>query len=159
MSAGSVRVALTSLILTAVLVARPATSTAAEDGPLQFRQTASGELLDVSLSPGERATPAVEQLHKTARNSYIDNADAVAQGAELFATHCVICHGPEGTGRIGPNLVDENYLYPSNRTDKGLFESIYGGTVNLMTGWKGRLAQDDILKLIAYLRSLQHRGR
>lgn len=155
MSATSARVVLVFFIPVVVLAALPVTNTAGGDRPLQFRQTASGEVLDVGLSPGERATPAVEQFHKTARNSYIDNADAMAQGAQLFATHCVICHGPGGVGKMGPNLIDDSYLYPSNRTDQGLFESIYGGTVNLMTGWKGRLAQDDILKIIAYLRSLQ----
>ncbi len=155
MSATNVWAALFASFLVSVSAAWPATSIAAGDRAIPFHQTASGELLDISLSAGEQATPAVRQFHLTARNPYTGNPDAVARGAEFFANHCVICHGPGGVGKMGPNLVDDNYLYPSNRTDKGLFESIYGGTVNLMTGWKGRLAQDDILKIIAYLRSRQ----
>lgn len=140
-----------------ILVLLLSLSAAASNDGLTFHNTVSGKVLDVRLAPGEAATAAVEHFHNTGKNPYVGNADAAMQGNELFVNNCMICHGPRGVGKMGPNLVDDRYLYASNRTDKGLFESIYGGTVNLMVGWKDRLTQDDILKIIAYLRSLQRK--
>lgn len=132
-------------------------SAAISNDQVAFQHTVSGKLLDVSLAPGEAATSAVEHFHKVGNNPYVGNAEATTQGEKLFVNNCMICHGPKGVGKMGPSLVDDRYLYANNRTDKGLFETIYGGTVNLMAGWKGRLTQDDILKIIAYLRSLQRK--
>ncbi|MFQ5759938.1 MAG: c-type cytochrome [Acidiferrobacterales bacterium] len=130
-------------------------SFAADDEVLVFRHTVSGEVLDVSLPDGEQVTEAVTEFHHRGENAYVGNAEAVADGEQLYVRNCLFCHGPGGVGKIGPSLVDEQLLYPNNKLDNGLFEAIYGGTVNLMAGWKGRLSQDDILKVIAYVRSLQ----
>lgn len=130
-------------------------SFAADDEVLVFRHTVSGEVLDVSLPNGDQVTEAVTEFQYRGENAYVGNADVVADGQQLYVRNCLFCHGPGGVGKIGPSLVDGQLLYINNSSDKGLFETIYGGTVNLMAGWKGRLSQDDILKVIAYVRSLQ----
>ena len=37
---------------------------------------------------------------------------------------CTQCHGPEANGQVGPGLVDANFQYPKNATNKGMFETI-----------------------------------
>lgn len=56
---------------------------------------------------------------------------------------------------MGLNLVDDKVAYPRVTTDVGMFEVTYGGASGAMRGFKGRLTQDDILKVIAYVRSLK----
>jgi hypothetical protein len=40
-------------------------------------------------------------------------------------------------------------------TDKGMFEIIYGGATGAMQGFGNRLTQDQILQVMAYVRSLK----
>ncbi|HWP34626.1 MAG TPA: c-type cytochrome, partial [Thermodesulfobacteriota bacterium] len=126
--------------------------------PLTFTHTFTGEPLDVTPQPGERVTAAVETFHRTGRNPYRDDSAAQEEGAKLYEVHCAICHGARGEGRIGPSLVDEQLVYPKNATDKGLFETIYGGAAGAMVGFRDRLSQDEILKIAAHVRRLERRG-
>ncbi|MFQ5757123.1 MAG: c-type cytochrome [Acidiferrobacterales bacterium] len=122
-----------------------------------FRHTISGQVLNVSSPHGKETIAAVKRFQHTGKNPYVGDADAITTGEQLYIANCMICHGPKGVGKMGPSLVDKALLYEKNASDKGLFETIYGGTVNLMTGWQGRLSPDEILRIIAYLRALQRR--
>lgn len=55
--------------------------------------------------------------------------ELVAQGKKLFsgAGLCLACHGPAGTGGIGPNLTDTFSLHPATLTFEGLVKSIMTG--------------------------------
>jgi cytochrome c(L) len=120
---------------------------------LQF--TGGDSPLDVAPPPGETFTDAVKQFRETGTNAYDGNADAVASGKELYNTNCQVCHGKTGAGGMGLNLVDDKVAYPRVVSDVGMFEVIYGGASGAMRGWKGRMTQDEILKVIAYVRSLK----
>lgn len=122
--------------------------------PPNFTQTFSGEPLDVTPPPGEVATEATTHFLRTAENRYAGDAAAISKGSELFLKQCAVCHGINATGRMGPNLVDDEYVYAKNNTDQGVFETIYGGAAGLMAPLKGRITQDEILKIMAYLSSL-----
>lgn len=65
------------------------------------------------------------------------------------------CHLPDGSGRIGPSLIGDTHHYPRFTTDKGIFEIVYGGATGAMQPFGKRLTQDQILKVIAYVRSLK----
>lgn len=87
--------------------------------------------------------------------------DAAAAGAEVFATNCASCHGPEGHGD-GPagaaldpapkNLpeiasqVGDDYLYWRVNTGKE-------GTA--MVAWKGILTDEQIWQTVAFIRTLK----
>lgn len=116
----------------------------------------TNEILDITPLPDEKITEAMRRFQKTGSNVYNSNRDAVEEGSKLYAEVCAICHGIKAVGRMGPSLIDDKLIYEKNRTDKGLFETIYGGSAGLMaSGFKGKLSQDQILKIIAYLRNLQ----
>lgn len=123
---------------------------------LTFVHTITGEPLPMDKAQEEgRDTPAVKQFMKTGHNPYIEVKSCLPKGEELFLVACSGCHGHVGEGKLGPGLNDNYWTYPKNTTDKGLFETIYGGAQGMM-GPHWDLQLDEILLLMAWIRHLYH---
>lgn len=123
---------------------------------LVFQNTLTGEALDLSIGPAEgRDTPAVKKFLATGVNPYIEVQACLPKGEELFLVACSGCHGHTGEGKIGPGLNDNYWTYPKNTTDKGLFETIYGGARGQM-GPHSDLQLNEILLIMAWIRHLYH---
>jgi cytochrome c-L len=120
-----------------------------------FRHIVDDSPLDVRLKPNEPATPAVRQFHETGQNPYVGDPAAIAEGKRYYDEWCQACHLPDGSGRIGPSLIDDQYGYPRAATDVGMFEIVYAGGTGAMQPFRDRLTQDQILKLLAYVHSLK----
>lgn len=126
---------------------------ALKDGPaLEFRGTLSGDVLDVSPMEGETFTSEAKHFLATGENPYRNNEEAIKKGYTLFSTACSGCHGHLAEGKLGPALADEYWTYPKNETDKGIFETIYGGAAGMMGPQQGRLQVDEIIQIIAWIR-------
>ncbi len=110
--------------------------------------------LDVAPKPGETLTDAVQGFRKTGQNPYNGKEDALAEGKKLYATYCQVCHLPDGSGRMGASLTDEKHVHERITNDVGLFEVIFGGASGAMQPFGKRMTQDQILKVMAYLRTL-----
>src|SRR6476646_7506487 len=83
---------------------------------------------------------------------YDNNAPAIAQGQTLYTQmNCVGCHS-HGGGGMGPALMDDEWRY-GGRIDQ-IATSIAEGRPNGMPSWRGKLTDDQIWKLAAYVRSL-----
>jgi cytochrome c-L len=145
------RIVILSILSAAVLALGLVPSLAA----IEFKKALNDAPLDVTLLPGEPATDAVTQFHETGQDVYEGNADALAEGKQLFDDNCQVCHGKLAEGHMCPSLVDDQYAYPRVTTEIGMFEVIYGGASGAMRSFKGRLTQDQILRVIAYVRSLK----
>jgi cytochrome c-L len=98
-------------------------------------------------------TEAVATFHCTGKNPYAGDPQAIADGKKLYAI-CATCHMPDGSGRMGPSLVDNVYKYERVATDHGEFEVIYGGAAGAMQAMGRRFDQDQILRIMAYVGSL-----
>ena len=86
-------------------------------------------------------------------NPYVGNKDAVATGAKLFvAYNCVDCHGVDGSGSMAPSFQDGRWHFGGKAGE--VFESIYQGMPDGMPSWGGRITNDQIWMLTAYVRSL-----
>lgn len=79
---------------------------------------------------------------------------AIARGERLFVQYnCVVCHGSGGGGGgMGPSLNDDRWRYGSSAAE--IFQSIYEGRPLGMPRWGGRITDEQIWILVAYLRSL-----
>jgi mono/diheme cytochrome c family protein len=87
------------------------------------------------------------------RNPYEGDKNATATGAKLFiAYNCLDCHGAEGSGAMGPSFQDGRWHFGG--TPGEVFESIYEGRPDGMPSWGGRITDDQIWMLTAYVRSL-----
>lgn len=129
---------------------------ASEDEPLVFRHALDDSILDVlTPRPEETFTPQVETFHITGENPYSGDDEAIADGRALYNRWCQACHMPDGSGRIGPALNDDAFLRPRVATDQGMFEIIYGGGAGAMQAFGVRMDQDDILRVMAFLKTLR----
>ncbi|MEG6507777.1 c-type cytochrome [Methyloligella sp. 2.7D] len=122
----------------------------------EFKYAIDDSPLDVTLPDDQEETEAVKQFHETGKNLYEGDEAAIAEGKEVYNETCQVCHGAEAEGRMCPSLTDDNYAYPRvAEGDVGMFEVIYGGATGAMRSFKDRVSQDQILKVIAYVRTLQ----
>jgi cytochrome c-L len=122
-----------------------------------FTNTVTGEALDIegTARRGGRNTPAVKMFMKTGVNPYIEVPGCLPLGEQMFVEFCSGCHGRVGEGKIGPALNDSAWIYSKNKTDKGIFETIFGGAKGLMGPHAQDVELDDMLKMIAWIRHLQ----
>ncbi|HSI58487.1 MAG TPA: cytochrome c(L), periplasmic [Ideonella sp.] len=119
----------------------------------RFYNQIEGTPLDFS-GLKEVETPAVKSFKTDGKNPYNKDAGAIKKGESLYSTACSGCHGHHAEGKLGPGLADDYWTYPKNNTDAGLFSSVYGGLSGSMGPQRGRLTQDEILQVMAWLRSI-----
>lgn len=108
------------------------------------RLTASTQL--TALQPGSpSAQPGVE-------NPFTGNAYALSEGKRLYSAYnCVGCHA-QGGGAIGPALMDHRWIYGA-RPDQ-IFSTIVQGRPNGMPAFGGRIPEQQVWQLVAYVQSL-----
>jgi cytochrome c oxidase cbb3-type subunit 3 len=117
----------------------------------RFRDTSRSPSADnavtmSSLQPG----PAV--IEAGMRNPYDDNAYAVSEGKQLFdQMNCSGCHS-HGGGGIGPPLTDDEWIYGSD--PQNIFATIVEGRPNGMPTFRGKLSNNQVWELVAYVRAL-----
>ena len=88
---------------------------------------------------------------------YEQNAYAIAQGQRLYIwMNCVGCHF-HGGGGMGPPLMDDRWRYGGSIEQ--IAATIYQGRPGGMPSWKGRLTEQQIWQLAAYVRTLSGQQR
>ena len=96
---------------------------------------------------------ALQHPLATLRNPFAGDKQRIDEGSKLFvAYNCVDCHGDGGSGAMGPSLADARWHFGG--TDGDVFESIYEGRPAGMPAWGGRISDDQIWRLVAYVQSL-----
>jgi cytochrome c oxidase cbb3-type subunit 3 len=107
----------------------------------------AGESPD-TVWPGNSAPPPLDARAKL----YDNNAPAIAEGQFLYTRmNCVGCHS-HGGGGMGPPLMDDEWRY-GGRIDQ-IAATIAEGRPQGMPAWRGKLTDDQIWKLAAYVRTL-----
>jgi mono/diheme cytochrome c family protein len=95
-----------------------------------------------------------------------DRADEPIPGKTLYEWHCARCHGTSGWGD-GPQA-RELLIPPANfhsaiarrSTDEEMLMRIeFGVVMSPMHSWRGRLTEQEMQDLVAYIRSLAQRSR
>jgi cytochrome c oxidase cbb3-type subunit III len=87
-----------------------------------------------------------------ARDPYGGNAYGVSEGKRLYNQfNCSGCHF-QGGGGIGPPLMDSQWIYGS--APENIFETIVEGRPNGMPSFGGKLGNNQVWQLVAYVRSM-----
>jgi cytochrome c-L len=120
----------------------------------EFHHVFDNSKLDVSAKPNEQFTEAVREFHRTGQNPYSGKPEAIAEGKQFYGQFCQACHMPDGSGGMGASLIGDKHIYPRITTDKGWFEVVFGGASGAMQPFGLRMSQDQILRVMAYVRTL-----
>ena len=136
-----------------LLLALGMAASAAQAQTPRFFNLIEGTPLDFS-GLKEEETEAVKSFKSDGKNPYNGDPEAIKQGESLFQTACSGCHGHVAEGKLGPGLNDSYWTYKQASRDPGLFSAIYGGLGGSMGPQRGRITQDEILHIMAGLRSI-----
>ena len=113
-----------------------------------------GETVPAGTSPGmlyAGSQPGTAQVDPRAA-LYKNNAPALAEGQRLFSwMNCVGCHA-HGGGGMGPPLMDSQWRYGGSIPQ--IAATIVVGRPNGMPSFRGKLTDDHVWKLAAYVSSL-----
>ncbi len=84
---------------------------------------------------------------------YADDADALGRGRGLFRALCTgYCHTTRGANRVAPDLFDCTYGHGGS--DEDIFAVVSNGVPETqMLGFGGKLAEDDLWKIVAFVLS------
>ncbi len=89
------------------------------------------------------------------KNPFAGNAEAIATGKAIFEATCTgYCHAAASSARVGrcPNLFDCEWKHGSS--DGEVFHALTDGVPKTeMVGFKGKLPDEILWKIIAYMRS------
>jgi cytochrome c oxidase cbb3-type subunit 3 len=100
-----------------------------------------------AMALGGKVRPPAENI-----SMYDDNAYAVNEGKRLFRWYnCSGCHF-NGGGGIGPPLMDSTWVYGSDPAS--IYRSIVQGRPNGMPSFGGHITEDQVWKIVAYVRAM-----
>ncbi len=170
---------LKSTLLVGLLTVTGMTFSLQANAACELVSTVDGTPLNIKATADD--SDAAKTFLETCKNPYneIFAKDAKAlkkQGRRAYNyNNCGGCHGGKLEGIMAPGLKkqpsggqsqwDNQWVYPKNATDKGMFETIAGGTPGKSGGtmfkWHKQieghtgdgLTTDDILQAIAYIRT------
>jgi putative heme-binding domain-containing protein len=97
---------------------------------------------------------AQEQRSETlppGKNPHLGNKESIRGGMALYRVRCADCHGLDASGYRGPDLVA---AMAGGMTDERLFQAIRKGVPGTEMPAATTSPDDDLLLLIAYLRSV-----
>jgi cytochrome c oxidase cbb3-type subunit 3 len=115
------------------------------DGGDSMRFVDHPENLPVGFPPGGRMLSLI--------NPYEGDKRALGVGAQLYVSYnCIDCHGADGSGAMAPAFTDGRWHFGGSPA--AVFESIYQGRPDGMPQWGGRISNNEIWMLTAYVRSL-----
>ncbi len=143
------------LVLLALIAVAYRLANAEHSPPPPTRQAAQGNQPTYFVEHPEHIQPGLAFTGRWAQisNPYGGNAQRVLEGSKLFvAYNCMDCHGGDGAGAMAPSLQDSRWHFGGS--DAEVFQSIYEGRPDGMPSWGGRIGDDQIWRLVAYVQTL-----
>lgn len=110
----------------------------------------------------EMAQAAEMQLAKMAGQELTDETlmlmsaipDRVATGQQIFQQFCVVCHGTQGEGNVGPNLTDEYWIH--GPAPLQIHTTVTHGVLDKgMAAWGSQLGPVRVQQVVAYVLTIK----
>jgi cytochrome c oxidase cbb3-type subunit 3 len=142
----------TSLVRVAAVLSIVAMASACERENRRFRDTAQTTTHpeSVPLTTFGAGAPRTEM---NVLSPFATNAYGIAEGKRLYtAFNCAGCHATAGGGAIGPPLRDDMWIY--GYAPPQIYASIVQGRPNGMPSFGGRVPEQQVWQLVAYIESL-----
>jgi cytochrome c oxidase cbb3-type subunit 3 len=125
---------------------------AREDRPLRSEPVMNENKEAIALSSNAPGSSGPTERKSGTRNEYEKVAFHVSQGKKLFTWYnCSGCHA-NGGGGSGPALMDDVWIYGS--AIENIAASIREGRQNGMPTFRGKIPEDQIWQIAAYVRAL-----
>jgi cytochrome c oxidase cbb3-type subunit 3 len=115
--------------------------------------TSSQDITMSGLHPAQPTTGTTPPPNEPVTGGmYSDNAYAVSEGQKLYMSYnCVGCHA-NGGGGIGPPLMDSNWIYGAE--PQNIYATIIQGRPNGMPSFRGKIPDQQVWEIVAYVRSM-----
>lgn len=95
-----------------------------------------------------------EDLIDETNVEFVNTSAALTEGSVLYTRNCVVCHGANGEGGIGPNLTDEYWIHGGSISD--IFRIIkYGVQEKGMIPWQTSLTPSQMQNLSSFIYTLE----
>lgn len=79
----------------------------------------------------------------------------VESGKEIFTQFCVVCHGTQGEGSVGPNLTDNFWIHGAQPTD--ILHTVMEGVPEKgMAAWGGQLGPTRVQEVVSYVLTIKN---
>ncbi len=84
----------------------------------------------------------------------VSDPKALANGKEVYASKCAVCHAVDGGGQIGPNLADKFWIH-GNGSLAGILTVVRDGVNDKgMPPWGAVLSGDEMKNVVVFVGSL-----
>lgn len=117
----------------------------------------SGARLAAETREAEASRAAFVAPTGDALVQYLRMPANISRGEALFKASCVACHGEQGQGLIGPNLLDRYWIHGGS-PEQILYSIATGWPAAGMPGWELSLGTEQVHWLTAYVMSIQGRN-
>lgn len=86
--------------------------------------------------------------------TFLDDETSLSNGKDIYIKSCAACHGMNGEGTVGPNFVDDYWIY--GNTIKDLFKVVkYGVPQKGMISWQTQLDPTQMQEVSSYILTLR----
>jgi cytochrome c oxidase cbb3-type subunit III len=118
--------------------------------PADVRSSNAPAPVPIAIGP----TPGPAEWVASVANPFSGDRAAAGEGRRLFNRfNCSGCHGDHAGGGMGPSLRDIDWIYGSE--EARIYDSIERGRADGMPAWGRMLSQDQIWRLVTYLKTLR----
>ena len=108
-----------------------------------------------NMTQAEEVLLELPEITEAQLTTLLADKEALANGKEVYSSKCSSCHGEEGEGLIGPNLVDNYWLHGRGEI-REIASIISDGIPDTgMAAWRGKVSDENIQRTAAYIKSLR----
>jgi cytochrome c oxidase cbb3-type subunit III len=113
---------------------------------------------DLQIAEYNKEMERAEKLMASRMNentvTLVSDKAMLEEGKKIFLENCAACHGMEGQGTIGPNLVDQYWLHGGGV--KNIFKTIKNGVAGKsMRAWQNDFSPKQMQEVASYIITLQ----